>query len=361
MSALPGPKRPYQDHLRYKHMVARLDKLPFYKLEAAVLAEIAKGRRWRIDAALEALAKNKDRFTYVNYIDIFAAAGCYGRLTAMHRLTAIYKSEKLDRSKDQHGACSHGILDAFAMATLHGHTRVADYLLQFGAAPDYLLRDSRPQRAMPVAIMQGDMKKIEYLLSRGAHASVHLHTAVAAGNHAIVERLLDAGADINIKSNGHWTPLHAAARRGDLAMVDMLVARGAAPDACASDMLYDITYRERLPVFDRLLELGFKPDRRDLENALSKGLPEFAARMIARGVMPTPEMLVHALGDSKESASCVRLCLDNGVDPAAALHWLQRNTDSYKYSPPGTREKMLATLESLSASAPAASKPPKFG
>lgn len=359
MSNLPGPVRPYQGHLRYKHMVARLEKLPFYKLESAVLAELAKGRRWRIDAALEALARNKDRFNYVNYIDIFEAAGRYGRLTAMQRLTAIYKCEKIDRRKDEYAAASHGVLDAFAMATLHGHYRVADYLLQFGAAPNYLLRDSRPQRAMPFAIIEGDMKKIEYLLSRGAHPSAHLSMAVYQGSLAITERLIDAGADVNLKSDGQWTPLHLAARRGNIAMIDLLVARGATIEACAGSVLYDVTYRETLPVFDRLLELGFQPDSRDLENALAKGLPEFAERIIARGVAPTAEMLVHAVGNHKSDPECLRLCLNNGVTAAAALDWLERHPDSYKHSAPGTRAHIAATLQALANVPAAVAKPPK--
>lgn len=351
-------ERAYKNHLRYKHMVARLDKLSFIKLEGEVLAELAKGKRWRIEAALDVLAKHPDRYNYINYVDIFETAGRYGRLTAMHRLTDIYKSEKIDRATNEHGACSHGILEAYDMATLNGHYRVARYLHRFGAQPNYMLRNQRHQRAMSFAIMDGDMKKIDFLLAAGASATYYLSRAVNDNNIAVATRLIDAGANVNTKADGHWTPLHLAARRGDVAMVELLVARGASVDACASDMIYDLVGRTDVAMLDRVMALGATPDQRDLEHAVYEGKVDFAKRMVDAGVKLKPEMLVHALAHHKSNPDMIAFCLNNGVNPQDAHRWLAANPDSYRHSAPGTRDKLFGKLEALR---PAAAKPPKLG
>ena len=57
-----------------------------------------------------------------------------------------------------------------------------------------------------------------------------LHHAAAAGRSAVVEFLLKHKADPNADSGGGWTPLHIAARRGDLEVIRALVEGGAKTD-----------------------------------------------------------------------------------------------------------------------------------
>ena len=60
-----------------------------------------------------------------------------------------------------------------------------------------------------------------------------LHAAAAKGDRALVEDLLDRGALVNAKDKSGRTPLHAAAENGHAAVVKLLLANGA--DAQATD------------------------------------------------------------------------------------------------------------------------------
>jgi cytohesin len=50
-----------------------------------------------------------------------------------------------------------------------------------------------------------------------------------------VDVLLEADADPNARQSGGWTPLHAAAKNGDVASVRLLLASGADPAARNDD------------------------------------------------------------------------------------------------------------------------------
>jgi ankyrin repeat protein len=79
---------------------------------------------------------------------------------------------------------------------------------------------------------------IDFAASPYAHL---VHWAVHRGDHAVLQQLLDRGADPNVMT---WelhgdtllqlTPLHVAAKRGDLEAARLLLDRGADPDRAAA-------------------------------------------------------------------------------------------------------------------------------
>jgi ankyrin repeat protein len=75
------------------------------------------------------------------------------------------------------------------------------------------------------------LKKDKALLNaRDKDGSTPLHCAAWKGHVAVVEVLLDAGANINdVNTNTHWgtTPLHAAAHGNQKDVAAVLIARGA--------------------------------------------------------------------------------------------------------------------------------------
>jgi ankyrin repeat protein len=88
------------------------------------------------------------------------------------------------------------------------------------------------------AAKNGDVQKISEILSqhpelihaRDSDDSTPLHCAAWKGHVEVVQLLLTAGADVNLHNkNGHWgtTPLHAAAHGNQAAIAEILIHNGA--------------------------------------------------------------------------------------------------------------------------------------
>ncbi|MBL0937601.1 MAG: ankyrin repeat domain-containing protein [Gemmatimonadaceae bacterium] len=73
-------------------------------------------------------------------------------------------------------------------------------------------------------------------LSTNATRNTPLHAALAGATRAgVVRRLVFAGSDVSALGAHRITPLHLAASRGDTAMCDLLIARGADVHATMED------------------------------------------------------------------------------------------------------------------------------
>jgi len=101
---------------------------------------------------------------------------------------------------------------------------------------------SSSEKLMLKAAKNGDVTTVSQLLAespdllsvRDSDGSTPLHCAAWKGHVAVVEALLDAGADIQDRNqNHHWgdTALHTAAHGNKKAVVELLLARGADPNA----------------------------------------------------------------------------------------------------------------------------------
>jgi ankyrin repeat protein len=103
----------------------------------------------------------------------------------------------------------------------------------------------------------GEMVKL--LLDAGAEVNAldgegdpPLEYAASARNLAAAKTLVARGADVNL-AKGYWTPLVRAISRGDLAMVQFLLASGANPNLHCPVMDAVHTNSGRPPVYDRIL------------------------------------------------------------------------------------------------------------
>ena len=111
-----------------------------------------------------------------------------------------------------------------------GDRKRVERLLQAGYDPNFA---SGQWSALSIACMRGDDRMAHLLLDAGAvpvnpGGPEPLLLASQRGDQRVVAWLLDAGASIHVRSpHCGDTALHVAARHGQRAMVDFLIARGA--------------------------------------------------------------------------------------------------------------------------------------
>lgn len=210
--------------LRYKNMVAQLTSQPVYKKEAALLKALAGGTQWRIDAALDAIGMRE--WNDIKTINVFDQAAMFGRLTAIQRMSEneFFKFPKADSYKYENSARPDQIGAAFDTAVIHGHYKVADYCLSMGIMPDHMLGSNRYPRAMHIALQEGDMQKINYLLKNGVSPSLYLASAARTGNQKFVDIFCEKGIDVNHKFV--IETLHSSVLRNNAGMVKTLLKSG---------------------------------------------------------------------------------------------------------------------------------------
>jgi len=99
-----------------------------------------------------------------------------------------------------------------------------------------LRRLTRPSRAtLTRAVMSGNLLHVEELLKSGADPNAGrgepravLHDCIYKGmSEAMLELLLQGGADVHLRTSDGWTPLHAAAAGGNMDLVKRLLRAGA--------------------------------------------------------------------------------------------------------------------------------------
>jgi uncharacterized protein len=124
---------------------------------------------------------------------------------------------------------------ALEMAVESGNPQIVQRLLSKGAAPNEGL-------ALCYAAKKGNLEIGQLLLAphpesgliadvnignKGMFTGLPIHIACEGGQQDFVQRLLDAGADINDRRSKAGTPLMSAIRKGHLEMVQFLVAKQA--------------------------------------------------------------------------------------------------------------------------------------
>ncbi|MBS0623359.1 MAG: ankyrin repeat domain-containing protein [Verrucomicrobia bacterium] len=122
-------------------------------------------------------------------------------------------------------------------AALFGDLKTVKRLCGKGANP--FLETAHGFSPLRLAVRAGFEKIVQFFLSEGVDIrekdrllrETLLHVAAASSNPKVMKVLLDQRAiDVNARSAAKDQALHIAARRGDLQMVQLLLASGADPD-----------------------------------------------------------------------------------------------------------------------------------
>ncbi|WP_264329775.1 MULTISPECIES: ankyrin repeat domain-containing protein [unclassified Wolbachia] len=144
------------------------------------------------------------------------------------------------------------------------------------------VKDNLGQTPLHHASYNGNLRVVEYLISKGADINVRsendwvpLHYASRSGVLAVVEHLISKGADVNARSKDDWVPLHLAACIGELDVVKCLINKGADVNANATKPLYYGTplhlaaYHGKLNITKCLVSEGADVNARDGNNCTS--------------------------------------------------------------------------------------------
>jgi ankyrin repeat protein len=129
------------------------------------------------------------------------------------------------------------VLDVFEAAAVGDTARLGALVAAAGLVNAYSSEGWTP---LHLACFLGQAEAAGLLLDHGADVgavstdttmrNTPLHAAIAGKrDHALIGRLLERGADVNAAGGGGVTPLHLAAARGDVPLIDLLLAHGARP------------------------------------------------------------------------------------------------------------------------------------
>src|SRR5205814_8312582 len=153
-----------------------------------------------------------------------------------------------------------------------------------------LLADSSTE-ALCQAVRAGDLSKVDELLTQGVPVTgresmggTALHGASVSGRFEVADRLLRAGAEVDVTHTlDRATPLHYAVSGNQPELVELLLEHGANPDTTYGDgltALHLAAGRGYSRIAAALVAHGAKIDVRSnsgataLEDAVRRGAPE---------------------------------------------------------------------------------------
>lgn len=164
-------------------------------------------------------------------------------------------------------------------AVKRGHHKAAVFLIKRGSPID--LRDAHQRTCLHVAAYSANAETVDIILENGGMCLIDsldrdnrtpLHYAAAKGSLEILQKLLSAGAKIDIKDDEEKIPLHMATESGSLACVKVLLQVD--PKTLSSTEyrlrapLHYAAYEGHFELAKFLLDKGANPDQRD-ENHLT--------------------------------------------------------------------------------------------
>lgn len=123
----------------------------------------------------------------------------------------------------------------FQPAIKYGHSAIVELLLRSGADIDTGVGEGRGYGPLHNAVYYGNEALVRFLLDKGANvkeasnrdSDTPLHVAARKERLTVIELLLETGASIEASNSRGETPLHMAAKAADAATINLLLKKGA--------------------------------------------------------------------------------------------------------------------------------------
>lgn len=229
------------------------------------------------DAPLADAARRQDRQAVVSMLakkaDVNATQpdGATALHWAVYAEDADLTAQLLRAGANVNVTNNYGV-SPLALAARHANPNILGQLMKAGADPNdkinFINADETP---LMHAARAGNVDAVNMLLLAGAQVNAReswngqspLHWAAAEGHGAVVEALIEGGADIRQRTNAGTTPLLFAVRKGDMRSVNALLAAGADVNEKRVDLatpLLVAIINGHEDLVDLLLEKGADPN-----------------------------------------------------------------------------------------------------
>lgn len=199
---------------------------------------------------------------------------------------------------------------------------------------DFDHRDSKNQSLLFYIVRQNALSVLNafadliFLNALNSHGDTPLHVAASIGNHEVLKRLLEAGADPSLENKKGMTPIMAAARKGShpairtLLKKDVLLGK---TDKFGNSVLFYAVESDSPLVFETLVDSGADPHH---VNNQGETLHHIAAKHASLKMVETLEAYkipLHVFSDYKQTplhhasrkgkADLVEFYLERGLSP----------------------------------------------
>ena len=183
------------------------------------------------------------------------------------------------------------------VAVIEGNIEIVEYLVSQGA--DINIKDGSGETPLQIAIHEGKLELINFFLSKKADVNMKdffnetsLHEAVNKGEIEIVKLIVAHGADLNAKNNLKETPLFYAVKNNYSDIAKYLISKGSevnTKDLGGRSPLHEAAYQGSLDTVKYLISKGARVNAKDkydiypLHVAAKQGQLEIVKYLILKG------------------------------------------------------------------------------